>query len=198
MASNIVPDTIDDAYPVAGQDNDSQGFRDNFNIIKTNFTYSKQEIEDLQDNTAKTNAENNFFENDLFRYNSRQQTHESVANLIADVTQEISFATGHYFSYQINSDVTFSFTNWPTNEQYAEMTLEIKHNSSLPYTVTFAAEYSTGLPSTLRVEDTTEFGGTAAIVCDAANNKSQLIKAFSYDNGITVYLQHMGTFVAAA
>ena len=41
MASNIVPDTIDDAYPVAGQDNDSQGFRDNFNIIKTNFTYAK-------------------------------------------------------------------------------------------------------------------------------------------------------------
>ena len=58
MASNIVPDTIDDAYPVAGEDNDSQGFRDNFNIIKTNFTYSKSEIEDLQDNTAKTNTDN--------------------------------------------------------------------------------------------------------------------------------------------
>ena len=63
MASNIVPDTIDDTYPVAGQDNNSQGFRDNFNIIKTNFTSAKSEIETLQDNTAKTNADNVFFEN---------------------------------------------------------------------------------------------------------------------------------------
>ena len=36
MASNIVDTTIDETYPVAGVDNDSQGFRDNFNIIKTN------------------------------------------------------------------------------------------------------------------------------------------------------------------
>ena len=30
MASNINPNNIDTTYPVAGQDNDSQGFRDNF------------------------------------------------------------------------------------------------------------------------------------------------------------------------
>ena len=35
MASNIISSTIDESYPVAGQDNDTQGFRDNFNIIKT-------------------------------------------------------------------------------------------------------------------------------------------------------------------
>ena len=34
MASNINSDAIDKDYPVAGQDNDSQGFRDNFNTIK--------------------------------------------------------------------------------------------------------------------------------------------------------------------
>ena len=35
MASTIISATIDGTYPVAGQDNDSQGFRDNFTIIKT-------------------------------------------------------------------------------------------------------------------------------------------------------------------
>jgi len=30
MASQIIPETIDAQYPVAGQDNDTQGFRDNF------------------------------------------------------------------------------------------------------------------------------------------------------------------------
>ena len=37
MTSAINPNNIDSAYPVAGQDNDSQGFRDNFTNIKTNF-----------------------------------------------------------------------------------------------------------------------------------------------------------------
>jgi len=38
MASSIVPGNIDGTYPKAGQDNSSQGFRDNFSEIKTNFT----------------------------------------------------------------------------------------------------------------------------------------------------------------
>ena len=38
MASKIVPGNIDGTYPKAGQDNSSQGFRDNFSSIKTNFT----------------------------------------------------------------------------------------------------------------------------------------------------------------
>lgn len=48
MASNINPTNIDGSYPIAGQDNDSQGFRDNFTNIRTNFQYSKIELEDLQ------------------------------------------------------------------------------------------------------------------------------------------------------
>ena len=48
MASNINPQNIDGAYPVAGQDNDSQGFRDNFTNTRTNFTYAADEISDLQ------------------------------------------------------------------------------------------------------------------------------------------------------
>jgi hypothetical protein len=48
MASNINPNNIDSTYPVAGVDNDSQGFRTNFTSIKNNFTNAKTELEDLQ------------------------------------------------------------------------------------------------------------------------------------------------------
>ena len=48
MASNINPANIDGTYPIAGQDNDSQGFRDNFTNIKNNFTYAQTEVNDLQ------------------------------------------------------------------------------------------------------------------------------------------------------
>lgn len=48
MASNINTTNIDVTYPVAGQDNDSQGFRDNFFNANDNFGHAKTEIEALQ------------------------------------------------------------------------------------------------------------------------------------------------------
>ena len=48
MSSTINPNNINGAYPVAGQDNDSQGFRDNFTNTKTNFQAAATEITDLQ------------------------------------------------------------------------------------------------------------------------------------------------------
>ena len=48
MASLVNPFNINGNYPIAGQDNDSQGFRDNFTNIKNNFYYIKSEVEDLQ------------------------------------------------------------------------------------------------------------------------------------------------------
>ena len=48
MASGITTTGIDTAYPVAGQDNDSQGFRDNFTNLKTALDTAKTEISDLE------------------------------------------------------------------------------------------------------------------------------------------------------
>ena len=60
MASNINTANIDADYPVAGQDNDSQGFRDNFTNIKTALGTAKSEITTLQSESPKLNANNNF------------------------------------------------------------------------------------------------------------------------------------------
>jgi hypothetical protein len=48
MSSNINPNNIDGYFPIAGQDNDSQGFRDNFTNIKNNLNFAKNEISDIQ------------------------------------------------------------------------------------------------------------------------------------------------------
>jgi hypothetical protein len=48
MASYINPTDIDTTYPIAGQDNDTQGFRDNFTSIKDNFITAASEISSLQ------------------------------------------------------------------------------------------------------------------------------------------------------
>jgi hypothetical protein len=52
MASKINPNTINITYPIAGQDNDTQGFRDNFSNIKNNFSVALSEISALQANSA--------------------------------------------------------------------------------------------------------------------------------------------------
>src|SRR6056300_385636 len=65
MSSNISTTNIDDNYPVAGQDNDSQGFRDNFQNIKTALTTAKTEITGLQDTRARVDQNNDFTDKEL-------------------------------------------------------------------------------------------------------------------------------------
>ena len=75
MASNIISDTIDATYPVAGVDNDTQGFRDNFSIIKTGLSTAGSEISTLQSTTAKINASNNFNGTNISAANLQLTTH---------------------------------------------------------------------------------------------------------------------------
>ena len=69
--SDIEYTTIDAEYPVAGVDNDTQGFRDNFAAISTGLQVAKTEITDLEKRTVKlvdsTNnpASNNFNESTI-------------------------------------------------------------------------------------------------------------------------------------
>lgn len=194
MASNIIPDTIDEEFPVAGEDNDSQGFRDNFNIIKNNFTFAKTEIEDLQDNTAKTNADNVFFENTLSRYTSLQQTHthsDSLSGISVDA--ELNFQSAHYFTITAQANIELTLAGWPTNDEYAEMYIQI-YGGGAARTVTFASEYSTGLTSQMYVDST--FGGAASITTSIVTTESIVVKAFTYNNGVDVFLSKVGDFEA--
>ena len=56
MPSNVNPFNINGNYPIAGQDNDSQGFRDNFTNIKNNFAFIKSEVEDIQNKALLKSA----------------------------------------------------------------------------------------------------------------------------------------------
>jgi len=55
MTSSITTATInsiDNTYPKSGQNNSTQGFRDNFTQIRENFQHAKDDIETLQWNAA--------------------------------------------------------------------------------------------------------------------------------------------------
>ena len=73
MTSSINPNNIDGNYPVAGQPNNTQGMRDNFTNIKTNFQYAEDEITDLQSKVVLkqaltgTTLDNNMNDNKLLQ-----------------------------------------------------------------------------------------------------------------------------------
>lgn len=54
MASRINTSSLDITYPIAGQDNDTQGFRTNWVNIQQNFTVAASEISALQSNVANS------------------------------------------------------------------------------------------------------------------------------------------------
>ena len=120
MSSNINPNNIDGTYPVAGQDNNSQGFRDNFTNTKTNFQYAADEISDLQSNAILKSAltgtvlDNNMLESLIYNGTVADFGLVRVAKGTVSGSQTVDFSAGHFQTMTTGGSVSLSFTNFPT------------------------------------------------------------------------------------
>ena len=115
MASNIVPSNISPTFPVAGQDNSSQGFRDNFSAIKQNFSQAKIEIEAMQTNKANLDASSNFTDNEVSRAKFKDTSETVYAHgSVSSGSVTLNHENGHYQTLTITADTTFAFLNFPT------------------------------------------------------------------------------------
>ena len=183
MASNIVPGNIDGTYPTAGQDNSSQGFRDNFNGIKNNFTEAKTEIDALQSNKANLNSFNDFagntIQNAVLKDNGETvYAHGSVSGGSVTLNHE----NGHYQTLTITADTTFTFTNFPTGS-VGRIILDIT-----------VAPTSTGIltfPSAIiKADNVTGSDGTSDQVTTGLGRA--LFEFVSPDGGTTVLMHQLG------
>jgi len=147
MTSAINPNNIDGSYPVAGQDNNSQGFRDNFTNIKVNFQDAAAEITDLQNKAVLKAAltggtlDNNM--NDVLLYAAKIQDFSATKVTVAATSGPIAinYASGHYQSISTSGSISLSFTNFPANGSYGYIKLQINitntaHTVTLPGAVT--------------------------------------------------------------
>ena len=115
MTSKIVPGNVDPTYPIAGQDNSSEGFRTNFNAIKNNFTEAQSEINNLQSNKANLNASNDFAGNDVTKARFKDTSETVFAHgSIGSGAVTLDHQSGHYQTLTITADTTFTFLNFPT------------------------------------------------------------------------------------
>lgn len=149
MTSAINPNLIDGAYPVAGQDNNSQGFRDNFTNIKTNFQYAEDEINDLQTNVLlKAPLTGGTLDNNMGNaliYAAKVQafsaTKVSVANTSGSIT--INYQSGHYQSITTSGSISLAFTGFVAAPAYNYLKLQIDITNTA-HTVTLPAAVSLG------------------------------------------------------
>lgn len=150
MTSLINPNNIDGAYPVAGQDNNSQGFRDNFTNTKTNFQYAADEITDLQNKAVlKAALTGGTLNNDMngsvlsnVQLQDTSQTRVALGTLSGSIT--INYAAGSYQTLTTSGDISLNFINFPPAGAYGEVTIEVTIGSTAgtPHQITLPAAVS--------------------------------------------------------
>jgi hypothetical protein len=186
MTSAINPNNIDGTYPVAGQDNNSQGFRDNFTNIKTNFQYAEDEITDLQNNAvlksalSGTTLDNDMLGSGLSNAVLNDMGYSRLALGTTGGSVTINYAVGTYQTMTTNASTSLAFTNFPpagvAGEVYFQITV-----ASTAHTLTLPAVVSQGLTGiqgisgqvitfavtgTYNFRFTTNDGGTTVTVYD--------------------------------
>jgi hypothetical protein len=175
---------IDINYPVVGQDNDTQGFRNNFSAIQSAFAVASSELSSLQDNGVKLTETNDFNYNTIKNV-TLQNTSELVKNRAlstvstsyAYVSVDYTEATYHKCNLTLNasgtSSVAFSIINWPPSGNYGRLYLELTASST-----------ST---STISILGNSKIIGynTASVVFNQTS--SIFYELWTIDNGTTIY-----------
>lgn len=190
MASNINSTDIDAEYPVAGIDNDSQGFRDNFSTIKNSLATAKSEITALQATTAQGVSYNSETGANDFNGNQIQEA-DFIANTetvypTGNITasQNISFANGHYQTVQVGANVTLTLADWAATGKMARMRLQITSDGS-SRTITFAASGGG------EFKDHADWPGTFTVT---SQTNPVIVDFWTVNGGLTVFRQTHGTF----
>lgn len=141
MTSNINYASINENFPVAGQDNDTQVFRDNFDTIKTSFQVAKDEITDLQANVARTDLDNDFNFKLISRAVLQNNYDKKFDGGVITAPLTIDFENGNYQIYRFGANTTIDFLNFPDDTSdpagNGKVTLEL-YSDGTARTLTFS------------------------------------------------------------
>ena len=131
MTSLINTTNLDSTFPVAGQNNDSQGFRDNFDNTKINLNRASLEITELQDKCLfKSKLVNSDLNNDLdstiiyrAQLKAPSETFNDIGTRSGVVLIDYQVAT--FQKLTLNGNVAIALTNFPMDNQCGKLRLWI-------------------------------------------------------------------------
>jgi hypothetical protein len=196
MTSTINFLSINENFPVAGQDNDTQVFRDNFDTIKNNFRAAQEEITVLQTFSASVESDNDF-NNNRITGAILQRTSDLFLDLGNFNGDAIDWETGPYQKFTVAGAVNFSFENFYNNDEDAtprvgKVTLELTLDDGEFSTVTFvstggAVIKKSGFPAV----DIEEYG-TVDLVLTSADNPV-ILEVWQHTSSM-VFVKYVGAF----
>ena len=196
MTSQIDPNNIDGTYPVAGQANNTQGFRDNFTNIKTNFSYAETEISDLQNKAVLKSAltgttlDNNMSDNLIYAVKLNDISYTYLQNTASAGTITLDYSASNYQYVSTTGSVSLGFTNWPAAGSAGVLNFTI-NVTNVAHTLTLPASVSQGLygiqgisPGTAGVSNTITFGVTGQYTFRfTSTNGGTTIDIFDFSRG---------------
>lgn len=187
MASEINTNNIDTDYPRAGEDNSTQGLRDNFVSITTNIETAKNEINDLQENTARTDGLSNFNGSTIFNAELRAVGQETLNLGIIDQNTELSFANSSHQILTADASITLTFTDWPETGKQGSIWLEIKKGTNLSSPPVISLD-------TLNNQEIKYDGKWPNPLILTNEERIVVVKLSSSDNGKSIYASYVGAY----
>lgn len=143
--SSINTNGLDVNYPIPGQNNSSQGFRNNFTNIKQNLNTAANEISDLQNKAVLKSALanstlNNDMANTLIANASTLQFRNTMYNLgnalVGEVTVNCSLGDVQYGN--LSGNVLLNFGSWAPTETLGTVKLQLgRPNANSNFTISF-------------------------------------------------------------
>lgn len=186
--SSIVFTTIDEEFPIAGKDNNSQGFRDNFNIIKNALSTARTEITNLENNTAKTNDDNDF--NGVIIGNAEIRRLYHSVDVQPGVSGDVILDTrdADLFKVSCTGNTNLTLSQWPADNLYRKIFLHINTTSTeIDFTVNFTSSSPGGVT---RKESSLTLPFSIGLVVDVTH----IFEVSTLDGGDNMFVKHVGTF----
>jgi hypothetical protein len=186
MSSNINPAAINGAYPIAGQDNDSQGFRDNFTNIRNNLASAKLEIEELQSKAVLKSAlvssgvaDNNFGGSILRNAKAVSFTKPAYQILTTTGIVSVAYANGDFQYFDTTGAVSLIFdASWPTGTATYASFRVLVNVTDLAHTITLDPKVTIGAANVP--------GAAPGSIITAPTTGHYLFEFSTYDGGLNV------------
>lgn len=140
---------IQQNYPLKGQNNDSQGFRDNFHNIYGAVTAVNTQVEDLDKYTIKINGTGTFYGNTIKDVNLENTSNSLYEYELQTTDIDIDYRLGNYQVMNVTPGLhNLSVSNWPSLGKSGHLTLAIAP-SDIGYTaINFSSDKFRSLDST--------------------------------------------------
>lgn len=141
--SLVKSDTINSNFPVAGQNNDSQGFRDNFLAIKVALARTAVELTELRDHSVLKgpfpgmSVDNDMNNSVIYRPQLRSYSETYYDNGSAGLSLSISFLNGNFQKLTTTNDLVLGLSDFPGDNSVGRLVLWVvctdrNHEITLP------------------------------------------------------------------